>query len=124
MTQATCIYPSDTQESTRSLTKSILQVLGGALFLALCSKISIPLFFTPVPLSLQTFAVMLLGGLLGKKQGALSAATYLSLLAFGVPVAVGGDGGLYLIRLYRWLPSGFCTAGLPYAVVFGAGARI
>lgn len=48
----------------------------------------------PVPISLQTFFVLLSGRLLGKKYAALSQLTYLLLGAFGLPIFSGGRGGL------------------------------
>lgn len=72
---------------------SIVQVLGASLFLALCAQISIPLYFTPVPISAQTFGVMLIGAMLGSKKGSLAVIAYLMEGAFGLPVyAFGGLG--------------------------------
>lgn len=48
----------------------------------------------PVPITLQTFFVLLSGRLLGKKYGALSQIAYLLLGAFGLPIFSGGQGGL------------------------------
>ncbi len=49
-------------------------VIAGALFVALLAQISIPLPFTPVPITGQTFAVLLVGGALGSICGAASLA--------------------------------------------------
>lgn len=68
----------------------LLLAFGGSLFLALCAQIAIPLPFTPVPLTMQTFAVLLLGGLLGPRKGALSVLFYLLEVCFGFPVLAGG----------------------------------
>lgn len=68
----------------------LLLAFGGSLFLALCAQISIPLPFTPVPLTMQTFAVLLLGGFLGPRKGALSVLFYLLQVCFGFPVLAGG----------------------------------
>ncbi|MFH0840153.1 MAG: biotin transporter BioY [Candidatus Omnitrophota bacterium] len=54
----------------------------------------IPLFFTPVPLTLQTFFVLLSGAVLGRKWGAASQVLYLSLGAFGLPVFQGYGYGI------------------------------
>ncbi|MFW5885704.1 MAG: biotin transporter BioY [Halanaerobium sp.] len=48
----------------------------------------------PVPITLQTFFVLLSGRLLGKKYGVLAQTTYLLLGAFGLPIFSGGQGGL------------------------------
>ena len=82
--------------STKSYgyTYDILCVLGGSLFLALMSQISFHLGFTPVPITLQTLGVMLIGALLGSKRGALSIAAYLAEGALGLPVFAGGGAGV------------------------------
>ena len=61
-------------------------VIGGSLLLAVCSHIALPLVFTPVPLTLQTFAVLLLGLLLSPRLAAATALAYLAEGALGLPV--------------------------------------
>lgn len=68
-------------------------VVGFALLTALAAQITIPLAFTPVPISGQTFAVLLSGGLLGAKRGGLAQLLYVSLGALGLPVYANGQGG-------------------------------
>ena len=68
-----------------------------ALFAALtavCSQIMIPLPFTPVPINLAYLAVLVCGGVLGAKKGALAMVVYILLGAVGVPVFVGFNAGL------------------------------
>ncbi|MCI7146465.1 MAG: biotin transporter BioY [Clostridiales bacterium] len=60
---------------------------------AVCSWISIPLGFTPVPVNLATLAVFLAGGLLGKKYGSISLIVYTLVGAVGAPVFSGFQGG-------------------------------
>jgi len=60
-------------------------VLGSA-FLAACAHIAIPLWFTPVPLTLQPFGVLLLGLLLGPQLAAGTVAAYVAEGALGLPV--------------------------------------
>lgn len=69
---------------------NLLQILGGSLFLALCAQISIKLPFSPVPITAQTFGVLLIGCLLGSRQGFLCVAAYLAQIAFGLPFLAGG----------------------------------
>jgi len=64
---------------------------------AVCSIFSLPLPFSPVPVSLATFAVFLAGGLLGAKYGALSQTVYLLLGAVGVPIFHNFTGGLGIL---------------------------
>lgn len=69
-------------------------VVAGALLVAAAAQIEIPLPFTPVPLSGQTFAVSLVGASLGSRRGALSLGLYVLLGALGAPFYAGGAGGL------------------------------
>ncbi len=61
-------------------------VLAGSAFVALCAHVVLPLNFTPVPLTLQTFAVLLLGLLLSPRLAAATLAAYLAEGALGLPV--------------------------------------
>ncbi len=68
-------------------------VVGFALLTALSAQIVIPLGFTPVPITGQTFMVLLAGGLLGARRGAASQALYVALGAIGLPFFAEGSGG-------------------------------
>jgi biotin transport system substrate-specific component len=61
-------------------------VVLGALLVALAAQVSVPLPGTPVPMTLQPMAVLLVGGLLGARLGALSMLVYLAMGAAGLPV--------------------------------------
>jgi len=63
-----------------------LAVVLGALLVAGAAQVSIPLPGTPVPMTLQPMAVLLVGGLLGARLGALSMILYLAMGAAGLPV--------------------------------------
>ena len=67
------------------LLRNVALVVGGTLFVALSALVQIPLPFTPVPLSLQTFAVLLTGAALGSRRGVLSMGLYLLAGVAGVP---------------------------------------
>jgi biotin transport system substrate-specific component len=70
-----------------------IRTAGVLAFIALTAVgayIRIPLPFTPVPITLQTFFVILAGAVLGKKMGALSQFGYLMVGVFGMPVFTGG----------------------------------
>ena len=70
-------------------------VVGGSLFVALCARITIPLPFTPVPLTVQNFGVLLVGLLLGSRQGFAALTLYLAEGALGMPVFnPTGPGGI------------------------------
>ncbi len=68
-------------------------VLGFTLLTAACAQIRIPLDFTPVPITGQTFAVLLSGAVLGSRAGAASQLLYFALGAVGLPFYAGGSGG-------------------------------
>jgi biotin transport system substrate-specific component len=76
------------------IAKQTALVVGGSLFVALCARITIPLPFTPVPLTVQNFGVLLVGLLLGSRLGFAALALYLAEGAAGMPVfnptGVGG----------------------------------
>ncbi len=76
--------------------KLILCALFAALT-AVCSMISIPLPFTPVPINLATLSVFLAGGLLGSTGGAVSQLVYVILGAIGLPVFHSFTGGLGIL---------------------------
>ncbi len=98
----------------RSRTRDIIAVVGFALLTALAAQISIPLGFTPVPITGQTFAVLLAGGVLGANRGALSMGLYVALGAIGLPFYANGDGG--------WTAASGATAG--YLVGFIVAAFV
>ena len=72
----------------------VLQCVLASLFIGLCAQISVPLPFTPVPLTGQTLGVMLVGGALGRKKGLFAVVCYLVQGAMGCPVFAGGVGGI------------------------------
>src|SRR5579863_5970030 len=65
-------------------------VLAASAFVAACAHIAVPLYFTPVPLTLQPFAVLLLGLLLSPRLAAASLVAYLGEGALGLPVFAPG----------------------------------
>lgn len=74
--------------------KIVLSVTA-TVFVAACAHVSIPLFFTPVPITLQTFAVLLIGMFLGPVAGFSTMVLYLAEGAIGLPVfSPHGPGGI------------------------------
>jgi biotin transport system substrate-specific component len=78
-------------------TKMMILCALFAALTAVCSMISIPLPFTPVPINLATLSVFLAGGLLGSRYGFLSQLVYIILGAVGLPVFHNFSGGLGII---------------------------
>lgn len=70
--------------------RSAAIVLAGSALVAVCSHIALPLWFTPVPLTLQPFAVLLLGLLLAPRLAAATLIAYLAEGAAGLPVFAPG----------------------------------
>lgn len=68
----------------------LTQVILCSLLIALSAQIRIALPFTPVPITFQTLAVMIVGGMLGSRNGALSLMLYLAEALMGLPVLSGG----------------------------------
>ncbi|MEY4962211.1 MAG: hypothetical protein RLZZ249_908 [Actinomycetota bacterium] len=71
----------------RTITSDIALVGSGALLIAIAAQIQVPMI--PVPMTMQTFAVLLVAAALGFSRGAASAALYLALGAVGLPVFAG-----------------------------------
>ena len=80
--------------SRRSLLLDVVLVLGFACLTAACAQISF--WIGPVPVSGQTFGVLLAGAFLGSRRGALSQLSYLAIGATGIPYwfALGGPPGI------------------------------
>ena len=84
-------------------------VVSASLFVALCAHITIPLPFTPVPLTVQNFGVLLVGLLLGSRRGFAALALYLAEGAVGLPVfSPTGAGGVG--QLFHGATAGFLLA--------------
>ena len=97
--------------ASRTAIAQIALVVGGAAFVGIAAQIAIPLPFTPVPLTLQTFAVLLVGASLGSLRGALSMVVYLLAGIVGVPWFAEGS-------------SGFASASFGYILGFIVAAYI
>ena len=77
------------------LARQTALVVGASLFVAICAHISVPLFFTPVPLTMQNFAVLLLGLLMEPAPVFAALTLYLIEGASGMPVFTPhGPGGI------------------------------
>src|SRR5205085_8980926 len=74
--------------------RSVALVVAFSLLVAMAAQVVVPLPWTPVPLTAQTFAVLLTGALLGSRLGALALVAYLAEGASGLPFFQGGTGGL------------------------------
>ena len=78
-----------------TFTKNILLILFGTILLAVSSKIQVP--FWPIPMTMQTFVVLIIAMAYGWKLSLLTLLAYLFEGAVGIPVFAKGGGLLYLI---------------------------
>ena len=76
----------------RSLSTDFALILGGAVLTAVAAQIAIPMW--PVPITGQTFAVLLVGAVLGASRAAVSMIAYFSMGAIGLPVFTGAVAGV------------------------------
>ena len=110
-------YPGKTITAVvfpRTLVANIVLVVSFALLTALAAQWVIPVPGTPVPITGQTFAVLLSGAALGRWLGAASQGLYVGLGALGLPFYADGAGG--------WDAATGATAG--YLVGFIAAAWV
>src|SRR5206468_2909370 len=91
----------------------IAALVGGAVLVAAAAQVSVPLPGTPVPMTLQPMAVLLVGGLLGARLGALSMILYLAMGAAGLPVFTPTVPLLGVARLFG--PTGGYLLAYPIA---------
>ena len=97
--------------AARTALAQIVLVFSGAAFVGIAAQIAIPLPFTPVPLTLQTFAVLLAGAALGSLRGVAAMGLYALMGVVGVPWFAEGS-------------SGFSTASFGYILGFILAAFI
>jgi len=95
MTKSNAIAIRQNAARPLSLTKQAGIVICASAVIAVCARLTLPLPFTPVPLTLANFAVLLVGMVLGSKRGFAAAALYLAWGAMGLPVFTSaGPGGV------------------------------
>lgn len=100
-----------------SRARDVALVLGGTALIAVFSQLVVPLPFTPVPLSLSTFAVLLTGLALGPVRGLASTGLYLVLGTAGAPVFADQSSG------WAFASYGYVIGYLAAAAVAGIAAR-
>ena len=100
-------------------TKQAVVVVGASIFVAVCARVTVPLPFTPVPLTMQNFGVLTVALLLGSRRGFAALALYLVEGASGLPVFSPSALGLHGIAQILGPTGGFLMA-YPLAA-FAAG---
>ncbi|MCB2129381.1 MAG: biotin transporter BioY [Rhodobacteraceae bacterium] len=86
MTLSKALMPS------QSLPSRLFMVLGGSLFISIAAQISVPML--PVPMTLQTLAILLVGFTFGARMGVATLLAYLAEGAAGLPVFANFHNGL------------------------------
>jgi len=97
-----------------SLPRKLALALGIAVLTGLMAQVRVPLPWSPVPLTGQTFAVLLAGIMLGSWWGGISMAIYAGLGAAGLPWFQGFAGGIG----YMAGPTGGYIIGFIFAALF------
>ena len=91
MQSVSAILPASIR-STESVGGKLFRVFAGTLFLTASSWISVPT--VPIPITMQTYAVIVVGALLGARLGTLTVLAWLAEAAIGVPVLAHGAAGI------------------------------
>jgi biotin transport system substrate-specific component len=118
---------------TDSIPGRIAIAVAASLFIAACAHVSIPLPFTPVPLTLQNFAVLLVGLLLGPSAGFAAVALYVAEGALGMPVftphgpvgiarVLGPNGGYILAFPFAAATAGWAFRSLRLSSAYARAA--
>ena len=106
---------------SRPVVRNVVLTLGAVLLTTLCAQVRIPLPFSPVPLTGQTFAVLLSAAALGPWRAATSQAVYLAVGAAGLPVFTGGASGIAVI----WgATGGYLVGFVVAAALMGSLSRL
>ena len=109
------------QTRAQRIATDFVLMFGFAWFVTLFAQMAIRLPWTPVPITGQTFAVLVTGGALGANRGAGSLLIYMLMGMIGIPVFAPGSGALAMDGawgahfLFPWVGS----ASLPWAIASG-----
>jgi biotin transport system substrate-specific component len=100
--------------------RRLLGIAVGAVVVAAAAQAAVPVPFSPVPMTLQPLAVLVVGGVLGAAGGVAALVTYLTLGVLGLPVFAGGSSGV----IHLLGPTGGYLLAFPVAAgVAGALSR-
>lgn len=109
------LLPDATKAAT--LVRNAGLVVGGAVFTAVLAQVAFPLPFTPIPVTLGSFAALLTGAAFGPARAVLSMALYVAVGMAGAPVFAGYGHGLAFASF------GYALAFIPAAALMGHLAR-
>lgn len=97
LTIADFLVPIRVGERVNARVRDISLVVAGALLIYLTARIAIPVPGSPVPITGQTFGVLLVGGALGFRRGLIGVGLYVLLGVIGLPFFAEGKGGISVI---------------------------
>jgi biotin transport system substrate-specific component len=97
LTIADFLVPIRVGERVGTRARHIALIVLGALLIYLTARIAIPVPGSPVPVTGQTFGVLLVGGALGLRRGVASIALYVLIGLVGLPFFAEGKGGVQVI---------------------------
>ncbi len=101
-----------------TLAPAVVLAVAGSLFVAGAAQVTVP--FWPVPMTLQSMAVLMVGGAYGARLGAATLALYALEGAIGLPFFAGGKGGIFDAKLDYLLPA----SSMGYVVGFVLAAAL
>jgi len=97
LTIADFLVPIRLGERVNARVRDVSLVIAGALFIYLTARIVLPVPGSPVPITGQTFGVLLVGGALGFRRGLIGVGLYVLLGVIGLPFFAEGKGGVSII---------------------------
>lgn len=97
LTIADFLVPIRVGERVNARVRDVTLVVAGALLIYLTARIAIPVPGSPVPITGQTFGVLLVGGALGFRRGLVAVGLYVLLGVIGLPFFAEGKGGISVI---------------------------
>ncbi|HUH06283.1 MAG TPA: biotin transporter BioY [Egibacteraceae bacterium] len=103
-----------------TLARDVALVIGVALLTAAAAQVQIPLGFTPVPISGQTFAILLGAAAVGPLRGSLAQLLYIAMGGVGLPFYSGGESGWQHLT---GATGGYIVGFVAASAVVGALAR-
>jgi biotin transport system substrate-specific component len=103
-------YPVLADALGESRTRNVILIVAGALLTAVCAQIAIHVPPSPVPITGQTFAVVMAGACLGARRGGSSQLLYV-LVGLALPIYADGASGWHTV----WGPSGGYLVAFPIA---------
>jgi biotin transport system substrate-specific component len=121
ITLADFLVPIRLSEGIGVRVRHVALILAGALLIALAAQARVYLPGDPVPVTGQTFAVLLAGGALGFKRGAAAATLYLALGLVGLPVFADGSSGM---RVVTGVTGGYLVGFILAAAIVGRLAEL